>query len=132
MKQVNPKHVEELLDLINGAPYLDLLGIRVLDFGIGYSKVEMELLRKHLNPFGATHGGVYASVIDVATYMAVYCELEENTGATSIDLLVSNLSMIHEGKFIVEGKSIKIGQSICLAEATAKDGNGKLLISPQQ
>ena len=127
MKQVNPEHIKELLELLNSGPYLGLLGIKISDFGIGYSKVELELQRKHLNPFGGTHGGVYASVIDVAAYMAVYCELDEHAGATSLDLSINNLSMIREGKIIIEGKSIKIGQHICLAEALAKDEHGKML-----
>jgi acyl-coenzyme A thioesterase PaaI-like protein len=66
-------------------------------------------------------------MIDTAAYWSIYCELDEVTGYTSIDLSVNNLSMIREGKIIVDGKSIKIGRSICLAEATARDIHGKLL-----
>ena len=124
---MNPEHIKELLTLLNSGPYLELLGVKISDFGVGYSRVELELHRKHLNPFGGVHGGVYSSVIDVATYMAVYCELEENAGATSIDLSINNLSMIRDGKIIIEGKSVKIGRSICLAEAIAKDEHGKML-----
>ena len=127
MKLINPEHIKELLELLNRGPYLELLGIKISDLGIGYSKVELDLQRKHLNPFGGAHGGVYSSLIDVATYMAVYCELEEHAGATSIDLSVNNLAMVREGKIIVEGKSIKIGRQICLAEARASDENGKIL-----
>jgi len=127
MKNINLEHLNALLKLINSGPYFELLAIKVCELGIGYSKIEMDLQRKHYNPFGAIHGGVYSSIIDTAAYWSVYCELDENIGFTSIDLSVSNLSMIREGKIIVEGKSIKIGRSICLAEAHAKDIHGKLL-----
>ena len=121
------EHINELMDLINRSPYFELLNMKVYELDMGYSKVEVDLQKKHGNPFGMVHGGVYSSVIDTAAYWAVYCELDEHTGYTSIDLSISNLSMIREGKIIVEGKSIKIGRSICLAEAVAKDIHGKLL-----
>ena len=127
MKQLNLEHINALLELINSGPYFELLAMKVCELSIGYSRVEVDLGRKHRNPFGSVHGGVYSSVIDTAAYWSIYCELDENVGYTSIDLSVNNLSMIREGKIIVEGKSIKVGRSICLAEASAKDAHGKLL-----
>ena len=127
MRCVNPEHIDALMELINHGPYFELLSMKVCKLGIGSSRVEVDLQRKHHNPFGAVHGGVYSSIIDTAAYWSVYCELDEHIGFTSIDLTISNLSMIREGKIIVDGKSIKIGRSICLAEATVKDIHGKLL-----
>jgi uncharacterized protein (TIGR00369 family) len=127
MKGINREHIQELLKLINHGPYFELLNMRVCELEIGFSKVIVDLQQKHYNPFGAIHGGVYSSIIDTAAYWSVYCELDENIGYTSIDVSVNNLSMVREGEIIVEGKSIKAGQSICLAEAYARDTNGKLL-----
>jgi uncharacterized protein (TIGR00369 family) len=127
MQAINPEHIEALLDLINHGPYFELLSMKVCKLDIGYSRVEVELQNKHMNPFGAIHGGVYSSIIDTAAYWSAYCELDENVGYTSIDVCVNNLSMTHEGKIIVEGKSIKVGKSLCAAEATAKDSTGKIL-----
>jgi len=127
MKQMNQKHIDALLELVNRGPFFELLAMKVCEIGTGYSRVELDLQRKHFNPFGAIHGGVYSSVIDTAAYWAIYCEMEENIGYTSIDLSVNNLSMINEGKIIVEGRSLKVGRSICLAQASAKDINGRLL-----
>jgi uncharacterized protein (TIGR00369 family) len=127
MKQINPEHITALLELIKHGPYFELLSMNLCELGTGYSRVEVDLQRKHNNPFGAIHGGVYSSVIDTAAYWSVYCELDENVGFTTIDLSVNNLSMISEGKIIVEGKSIKVGRTICLAEAIAKDVHGRLI-----
>ena len=127
VKRINPEHTGALLGLINCGPYFKLLSMKVCELGIGRSRIEIDLSRKHLNPFGVIHGGVYSSVIDTAAYWAIYCELDENVGFTTIDINVDNLSMIKEGKIIVEGKSLKIGRSVCLSEATAKDENGKFL-----
>jgi uncharacterized protein (TIGR00369 family) len=127
MKKINPEHIKALINLINRGPYFELLAMEVFELGVGYSIVKINLEKKHMNPFGIAHGGVYSSVIDTAAYWAAYCELDEDAGFTTIDVSVNNLSMIKSGEIIVEGKSLKIGRSICLAEAAAKDAHGRLL-----
>ena len=126
-RKINPEHISALIDLINRGQYFLLLDMKVCELKKGYARVEVDLQRKHLNPFGAIHGGVYSSLIDTAAYLSVYCELDEIAGYTTLDLSVNNLSMIREGRVTAEGRSIKIGRSICLAEATVKDADGKLL-----
>lgn len=127
MRLLNPDHIKSVLDLINQGPYFQLLSMQVYELGFGYSKVMVDLERKHLNPFGGIHGGVYSSLIDTATYWAIYCDIEENVGYISIDVSVDNLAPIKEGRLIVEGKLIKAGRSICIAEATITDHNSKYL-----
>ena len=127
MKQINPKHTDSLIQLINSSPYFELLSMKVRELGACYSKIAIDMQKKHCNPFGMIHGGVYSSMIDAAAYLSVYCEIDENVGYTTLDLSVDFLSNIREGEIIVEGKSIKTGKSVCLAEATAKDARGKLL-----
>jgi uncharacterized protein (TIGR00369 family) len=115
------------LELVNRGPYFELLSMKVVELGVGYSKVEARLENKHLNPFGMIHGGVYSSMLDTAAYWSAYCELDEDAGYTSLDVSVNNLSMLNDGIITVEGRSIKIGKSICVTEATAKDASGRLL-----
>ncbi|MDD4774214.1 MAG: hypothetical protein PHZ09_11550 [Eubacteriales bacterium] len=52
MKKLNPEHINALLELINCGPYFELLNMKVLELGTGCSKAEVELHRKHFNPFG--------------------------------------------------------------------------------
>jgi len=127
MKHINTAHTDALLELINHSPYSELLEMRFCELGIGYAKLEVDLQRKHRNTFNIIHGGVYSSLIDTAAYWSIYYNLDDNVNYTSVDLSISNLSMVSEGKIIVEGNSIKIGRSICLAEATVKGENGKLI-----
>ncbi len=127
MGKLNPDHVEAVLKAINEGPYFKHLSMFVTEMGIGYSVVELEIRREHLNPFGGIHGGVYASAIDTAAYWAAYCELGEELGLISIDLKIDHLAPMNRGKLIAKGRSIKIGKTICLAEATALDQNDKWL-----
>jgi len=95
--------------------------MQVKDLGKGYSQVGMDVGNEHLNPFGGLHGGAYASAIDTAAYWAVYCELDENAGLISLDLKVDFLAPTNVGKMIIKRRRIKMGKTICLAEATAFD-----------
>lgn len=127
MQELNPEHIKAVIELINRGPYFRLLSMEVCELGKGYSKVVVDLENKHLNPFGGIHGGVYASLIDTAAYWAVYCDVEENAGLISLDLKVDNLAPIKDGRLVVEGKRIKAGRRICIAEALIIDNQGKYL-----
>lgn len=127
MASLNPEHVQAVIKAINHGPYFRHLSMPVKEIGTGYAIVELKVSNEHLNPFGGIHGGVYASVIDTAAYWAVYCELDEGVGYISIDLKIDYLAPTSGGVIITEGRSIKIGRSMCLAEATATDQDGKWL-----
>jgi uncharacterized protein (TIGR00369 family) len=127
MASLNPEHAQAVIKAINQGPYFRHLSMPVKEIGTGYSIVELEVRNEHLNPFGGIHGGVYASVIDTAAYWAVYCEIGERDGYVSIDLKIDYLAPISCGVITTEGRRIKIGRSMCLAEATATDKDGKWL-----
>jgi uncharacterized protein (TIGR00369 family) len=127
MASLNPEHVRAVIKAINQGPYFRHLSMPVREIGTGYSIVELGVSNEHLNPFGGIHGGAYASVIDTAAYWAVYCELGEGVGYVSIDLKIDYLAPISGGVITAKGRSIRIGRSMCLAEATATDEDGKWL-----
>ena len=73
------------------------------------------------------HGGVYASVVDAAAFWGVYPQLDEGVGITTVELKLNYLAPTSSGLLVAKGKSIKVGKSICLAEAFVEDKTGKLL-----
>ena len=127
MQRINPEHIKAVINMINNGPFFRLLSINVYELGIGFSKLKVELEKKHLNPFGGIHGGVYSSLIDTAAYWAVYCDMAEDSGLISLDVNVDNMSPVRDGLLIVEGIRIKAGRNICIAEAVIKNEQGKLV-----
>jgi uncharacterized protein (TIGR00369 family) len=101
--------------------------MRIEDIGIGYSIIKMDVDQRHYTPFQAIHGGVYETLIDTACYWAVYAELDENIGLISMDVNVNNLASVNQGHLTIKGKRIKVGRTTCLAEATIRDQNDKIL-----
>jgi len=125
--KLNRQHVEQLMKLVNSSPYFQLLAMTLKDIKIGYSLLKMNISIRHLSPYGAVQGGVYASLIDAAAYWAVYGELEENTGLITLDVNVSNLASVKAGELTIIGERVKCGTTIGLAEATIADENSKIL-----
>lgn len=128
MNAINPAHTQALMALLTKAPYFSLLGMEFQAMEEGYCRLALTLdPARHGNSFGGVHGGVYSSIIDTVAYWALYCQVPEEQGYTSLDLNVTNLAMVSAGTLIAEGRVIRAGRSICLSEATVKDEAGKLL-----
>ena len=127
MAALNPAHVQAVIQAINEGPYIRHLAMVITEMALGTATVELRVGREHLNPFGGIHGGAYASLIDTAAYWAAYCEIEAGVGLISIDLKIDYLAPLNSGTIVCKGRSIKIGKSMCLAEAAATDPEGKWL-----
>ena len=128
MKNPNPEYIKRINKIVNSCPYFELLSMKLQDVGIGYSILEIALARKHLQPFGMVHGGVFSSIIDAAAFWAVYTGIEDPAaGMTTVDLKLNYLSPATSGKLIARGRQIKAGRTLGYAEAEVVDQNEKVL-----
>ena len=117
MREMNPVYVETLIHGTNKCPYFTLLSMKLLQFDIGRSLLQIDVQDKHLQPFGMVHGGVFSSIIDAAAFWAVYPDVDENSGLTSVDLKLNYLAPSSRGKLIATGRRIKLGKTLGLGEA---------------
>ncbi len=127
MKKLNPEYLNTVINRVNTCPYFDLLSINVKTLDWGRSHMEVEVREKHLQPFGMVHGGVFSSIIDAASFWAVWPQVEEGIGMTTVEMKLNYLAPASDGMLIAKGKSIKVGKTLCLAEASVKNEEGKLL-----
>ncbi len=128
MKILNPAYVARVNHLINDSPYFKLLSMTIADAGLGFSRLQIDLDNKHLQPFGFVHGGVFASLIDAAAFWALFYEIEDPAaGATTVDLKLNYLAPAVSGRLIAQGRRIRLGRTLGYAEATVTDEEGKLL-----
>lgn len=127
MKKLNPEYVKAVAQEVGKCPYFTLLSMGVRDLAWGRSHLEVAIGQKHLQPFGKVHGGVYASLIDAAAFWAVYPQIEGDVGMTTVEMKLNYLAPASEGVFIGKGKSIKVGSTLCLGEASVEDRAGNLL-----
>ncbi len=127
MRKLNPKYVTAISALVNECPYFTLLSMSIRSIEMGESILEIDVQKKHLQPFGAVHGGVFASIIDAAAFWAVFPEVDEDLAMTTVDLKVNYLAPAQGGKLIAKGRRIKVGKTLALGEAEINSQEGKVL-----
>ena len=128
MKTPNPEHIEKLCSIINTSPYPSLISMKLIDIGIGYASIELDIDKKHRQLLGVVHGGVFATLIDTVTFWSVYYEIEDpDAWLVSIDLKLNYLTPASSGKLFAEGRRIKVGKKLCYADAEITDAEGNVL-----
>jgi uncharacterized protein (TIGR00369 family) len=127
MKRINPDYVKAVQRIVNACPYFSLLSIAIKDLGWGESLLEIPVQEKHLQPFGMVHGGVFSSLVDAAAFWAVYTQVPEGIGMTTVELKLNYLAPLSTGRMVGKGRSIRVGKTLCLGEASISDETGILL-----
>ena len=128
MKTINPEYIERVNQLINRCPYFDLLSMTISEVGAGFSVMEIDLAQKHLQPFGFVHGGVFASIIDAASFWSLFYGIEDqDTGVTTVDLKLNYLAPAVSGRLIAKGRQIKLGRTLGYADAEVTNSEGRVL-----
>ncbi len=102
--------------------------MKLMDVGVGYASLEIDLAKKHLQPFGMVHGGVFASIIDAAAFWSVYFGVEDPAaGLTTVDLKLNYLAPAASGKLLARGRQIRVGRTLGYAEAQVIDPSDTVL-----
>ena len=127
MKKLNPDYVRTVASVANGSPYFMLLSMELRSVGWGESLLEIRVQEKHLQPFGIVHGGVYSSLVDAAAFWAVYSQVDQGQGMTTVELKLNFLAPSSAGHLIARGRSLRLGKTLGLGESTVEDERGNLL-----
>ena len=127
MRRLNPAYMEVVIERVNESPYFSLISMEVLEIGKRESRLEVSVQEKHLQPFGMVHGGVYSSLVDAAAFWAVYPEIDGDLGMTTVEMKLNYLAPASLGTMIARGKSLRIGKTLCLGEASIENEKGLLL-----
>jgi uncharacterized protein (TIGR00369 family) len=128
MHKLNPAYVAAATKIANECSYFIMTSMELKELEWGRSRVEAIIQEKHMQPFGVVHGGVFAGMLDAAAFWAVYSQIDEELGMTTVDLKVNYLLPASKGRLIGKGRSLKVGKTICLGEARIEDEKGSLLV----
>jgi uncharacterized protein (TIGR00369 family) len=125
--KLNPKYAEAVAMIVNRSPYFSLLSMEIKDLQWGTSLLEIQLEEKHLQPFGFVHGGAIASVMDAATFWAVFPQIEKGLGLTTVEIKVNFLAPTQKGKLVAKGRCIRLGKTLALGDAEIRNNEGGLV-----
>jgi len=106
--------------MTTAVPYWQTLGLELKEVGLGRAVFEAAV-RPDLMQNKVLHGGVLASIADSACAVAAISLVFPSSYATTINLQVSYLKKVTEGRFRAEGKCLKAGRSVMFCEAHVFD-----------
>jgi len=125
--KLNPKYVEAVAMIVNRSPYFSLLSMEIKDLQWGTALLEVQLEEKHLQPFGFVHGGAIASVMDAAAFWAVFPQVENGMGLTTVEIKVNFLAPAQKGRLVARGRCIRLGKTLALGETEIRNTEGVLV-----
>ena len=124
----NPEYVRAVLSMVNACPFFLHMGYQLTGFDYDCCEVDLPVQRQHLQPFGIAHGGVFATLIDTATFWAAYMRLPQDAGMVNVDLKLNYLKTASSGgRLIATGKCLRPGRQVCYSEASVFDDDGQLV-----
>jgi uncharacterized protein (TIGR00369 family) len=106
--------------MTSSVPYWQTLGLELKEIAPGRAVFEA-VVRPDLLQNKLLHGGVLASMADSACAVAAISTVFPANYATTINLQVSFLRPVVEGRFRAEGRCVKTGRNVLFSEANVFD-----------
>ena len=107
-------------------PFIEHLGVRLVEKGDGRVVVRLEPRPEHLNSWNGVHGGVLMTLLDAALSSAARSLDPACIGAATVEMKVNFLSAA-SGPVVAEAFAERAGRSLIFAEGEASDSAAKLL-----
>ena len=107
--------------------YLAFLGFRLTEWKEGFARLEMPVRPEHRNTVGYLHGGVIASLLDIAGAVSGSFGISDKFVSVTINLNCNYLSPHRADIVIAEGELIRANKSLFFAEARLFDAKHKRL-----
>ena len=115
----------ELRARAEGEPIASFLKMRLLELSPGYAKVAMKLTPEYGNFNGMVFGGIIMSVADEAFGYAVN-SVDHPSVATQFNTHFIAAARVGD-ELIAEGRLLKSGKRVGIAEVTVTNQEGKLI-----
>jgi uncharacterized protein (TIGR00369 family) len=115
------------MEVVNTSPFPEHMSMRLVSIAPDRATMELAVARCHLQAFGILHGGVFATLIDTATFWAVFLRIPEDAGLVNVDLKLNYLEPVEGGVLRAEGSAIRSGRSVSYAESRVLGAGGNLV-----
>jgi len=101
--------------------YLEFLGFKLIAWKEGYTKIEMPVRPEHRNTVGFLHGGVIASLLDIAGAVAGSYGVSDRLVSVTINLNCNYMAPHKAATVVTEGELIRTTSSLFFAQAKLFD-----------
>ena len=120
--------MSHLADLRDRIPFVKDLGIEVTEVRPGTGRLELSVEARHLNGWGAVHGGVTMTVLDVAMAIAARSLEPEGDGVVTVEMKCSFMQAgPPKGRMFANGTCVHKSTTMAFCEAEIRDEADRLL-----
>lgn len=129
-----PSAKERLQKEVDGeiiVPVAKLIGFKLVSFEFGKATFLLEADKKHQNPMGSIHGGIYCDIADAAMGVAFASTLDPDESFGTISFQINFLKPLSKATLRAEGYLIKKGRSIGFLESKIYDDDNDLVATAQ-
>ncbi len=120
MRKDLPKSFLDNPTLYEGT-YLQFLGFRLTAWKEGFARLEMPVRSEHRNTVGYLHGGVIASLLDIAGAVSGSFGISQEFVSVTINLNCNYMAPHQAETVIAEGELIRVTKSLFFAQAKLFD-----------
>jgi uncharacterized protein (TIGR00369 family) len=124
--KLNPEYIKELIQWVNASPFPQHLSMKLTSVEPDRAELTLDIHSSHFQVFNLVHGGVLATLIDTATYWAVFGSLPEDAGLVNVELKLNYLQPVTRGPLSACGECIRAGRTLSYAEARVCDARGEI------
>ena len=123
---MNSAWQQELIEIAHGAPIVRFFGFTLSFDEQGHAHLNLPYNPNLDHALKGTHGGVIATLMESAGWFAVAAENKGVWTATS-EFKIHLLSPVKEDELHAEGRVVKSGKRISVAEMRVSASNGELV-----
>ena len=124
--KITSARLRQIRKAIDTVPFARLLGIELDEISSGTAILGLDVREQLTQNHGIVHGGAIASLIDTATAFAIISLLAPREKVTTVDLSISYLRPLSEGRVKVIAKVLRAGRRLFVVSAEVFDKDGKL------
>ncbi len=111
---------DDLPGLFEGT-YLDFLGFKLTAWQDGFVRLEMPVRPEHRNTVGYLHGGVIASLLDIAGALSGNYGSSQDSVSVTINMNTSYMAPLKSATVVAEGELVRRTRSLFFAQAKILD-----------
>ena len=120
MNDSTPKSILDNPTMYEGT-YLAFLGFKLTEWKEGFARLEMPVRPEHRNTVGYLHGGVIASLLDIAGAVSGSFGVSERFVSVTINLNCNYMSPHRARTVVAEGELIRATKLLFFAQAKLYD-----------
>jgi acyl-CoA thioesterase len=124
--KITAAQLRRIQKAVDTVPFARLLGIELDDVGSGTATLGLNVRKELTQNHGVVHGGAIASLIDTATAFAIISLLKPGERVTTVDLTISYLRPLTEGRVTAVAKVVRAGQRLFVVSAEVFGKDAKL------